>query len=186
MSDYIQQEILKALKSVDRPGMEDVVEFLITRNFFKCPASTKFHGNYEGGLAEHSLNVCKNFTELLEATNLLEEVPADTIIISTILHDICKVGAYIPNNNGGFKWNREHPKGHGTLSVKRLMSLIELTPLERDLINFHMGPWNTFQMIGTDKGDYTVMDLKEAWNRNLATRFLYFADEIATVTEPVK
>ena len=44
---------------IHREGSEKLLEFLMSKNsdFFEAPASTRFHGSYEGGLLEHSLNV---------------------------------------------------------------------------------------------------------------------------------
>lgn len=38
---------------------DDMMEYLTAYGFFTAPASTKYHGNYEGGLLEHSYMVTK-------------------------------------------------------------------------------------------------------------------------------
>ena len=53
----MKEEFIKLLRSTNRDGMEDVIGFLEKSDFFKAPASTRFHGNYEGGLLEHSMKV---------------------------------------------------------------------------------------------------------------------------------
>ena len=53
----MKEKFLELLKTVKREGMEDLINFLEKSDFFKAPASTRFHGNYEGGLVEHSLKV---------------------------------------------------------------------------------------------------------------------------------
>ena len=54
----MKEEFIKLLKSTNREGMDKLIEFLETKtDFFKAPASTRFHGNYEGGLLEHSMKV---------------------------------------------------------------------------------------------------------------------------------
>ena len=45
--------------------MEVVIENLEELGFFEAPASTKFHLNVEGGLMEHSWNVCNTALMLL-------------------------------------------------------------------------------------------------------------------------
>ncbi|MBQ0130034.1 MAG: HD family phosphohydrolase, partial [bacterium] len=55
----IKDEIVRLLKSTKREYIEDVIDGLEELGFFEAPASTKFHLNEAGGLAEHSLNVCK-------------------------------------------------------------------------------------------------------------------------------
>lgn len=50
-----------AFRSCMEPALhlfpENIVERLKGDGFFTAPASTKYHGAYEGGLFEHSLNV---------------------------------------------------------------------------------------------------------------------------------
>ena len=53
----MREEFLKLLKSIDREGMDKLIEFIEKSDFFKAPASTKYHGAYEGGLLEHSMKV---------------------------------------------------------------------------------------------------------------------------------
>ena len=44
---------------ITREGSDKLLEYLLskTSDFFTAPASMRFHGSYEGGLLEHSLNV---------------------------------------------------------------------------------------------------------------------------------
>ena len=53
----MKEEFLKLLKSVNREGMDKLIQFIEKSDFFKTPASTRFHGSYEGGLLEHSMKV---------------------------------------------------------------------------------------------------------------------------------
>ena len=53
----MKEEFLKLLRTVKREGMEDFIKFLESTDFFTAPASTRFHGDYEGGLVEHSMKV---------------------------------------------------------------------------------------------------------------------------------
>ena len=59
----MKEEFLALLRSVDREGMDELINFIEKSDFFKAPASTRFHGSYEGGLLEHSLNVYKLLCE---------------------------------------------------------------------------------------------------------------------------
>lgn len=45
--------------NIKRPGSEKLLEYLLSphSDFFEAPASARFHGSYDGGLLEHSLNV---------------------------------------------------------------------------------------------------------------------------------
>ncbi len=44
---------------ITRPGSEELRRWLEASTFDTDPSSTKFHGNYAGGLIEHSVNVYK-------------------------------------------------------------------------------------------------------------------------------
>ena len=57
--ETLKKEFCELLRSTNREGVDYVIEDLESLGFFDAPASTKFHLNYDGGLCEHSLNVCK-------------------------------------------------------------------------------------------------------------------------------
>ena len=42
---------------ITRQGADELLEWLKRTDFFTAPASTKYHGNFEGGLAAHSLRL---------------------------------------------------------------------------------------------------------------------------------
>ncbi|MBQ9956758.1 MAG: hydrolase, partial [Ruminococcus sp.] len=43
---------------IKRPGADKLLDYLINKSdFFTAPSSTRFHGSYEGGLVQHSVNV---------------------------------------------------------------------------------------------------------------------------------
>ena len=142
-----KHEIISLLNKVSRDGIDRLIEFLEKTDFFTAPASTKFHSNYEGGLADHSLNVYK---ELKELTN--GQWPDETIIIVGLLHDICKVNNYKvemrnKKNPDTGVWYQEPyyttddmmPLGHGEKSVMLISEFIRLTREELYSIRWHMG-----------------------------------------------
>lgn len=51
---------------IKRDGINDLMDWLGSTDFFEAPASTRFHGSYEGGLCQHSLNVGKWLNKLAE------------------------------------------------------------------------------------------------------------------------
>lgn len=91
----IKEAILAALSGVDRIGIDRLIKWLCEVDFFTAPASTMFHGNYEGGLAEHSWNVY----DLLVKKNeqFQTQYLSDTLAICGLLHDLCKVEMYVEN-----------------------------------------------------------------------------------------
>lgn len=77
------------------PGMRNLVNWLENpeqSDYFTAPASTKFHCNYAGGLAEHSWNV---YDLLIKKNEQYQtSFSYDTLAICGLLHDICKVNYY--------------------------------------------------------------------------------------------
>lgn len=53
----MKEECINLLKGINREGMDKLIEFLENSDFFKAPASTRFHGSWEGGLLAHSMKV---------------------------------------------------------------------------------------------------------------------------------
>lgn len=129
--------------------MDQLIDWLEKSDFFTAPASTRFHSNFEGGLAEHSYLVY----QLLDMKNVTFNLglSKETIIITSLLHDICKVNFYEKQikwrKDKNNKWesyetygyNDTFPVGHGEKSVIVLQRFIELTDIEVYLIRFHMG-----------------------------------------------
>jgi len=132
---------ISLLKAVKRPGINSLIEYLLGSDYFTAPASTRFHNSFPGGLCQHSLNVMQRFA--VENKELRDPLPLDSVIICGLLHDLCKVGAYIQTPKGYEKV--PGPKGHGKLSVTRIEEHIKLTPQEKDIILFHMGLFGIFE-----------------------------------------
>lgn len=80
------------LRETGRRGIEGILQWLGTTDFYEAPASTKYHGSYPGGLVDHSINVYKVLTNINKAMNL--NIPSDTVTIAGLLHDVCKANTY--------------------------------------------------------------------------------------------
>jgi HD superfamily phosphohydrolase YqeK len=114
-----KQEIIELLSGCAREGLPTLTALLLEgTDFFTAPASTKYHGNFEGGLAIHSLNVydslCLISNSYLEPENRYNE---DTLKIVGLLHDVCKINTYIKD---------EDPATDAQLSKLRAMNGPEL------------------------------------------------------------
>ena len=85
----------KLLMATKRTGIEAVLNWLEhATDFFTAPASTRFHGSYESGLLEHSINTY-NALKVLNETELTDKhLLKDTVAIVALLHDICKANTY--------------------------------------------------------------------------------------------
>lgn len=128
---------------------EEMVEWLIEKGFFTAPASTKYHGNYHGGLFEHSLAVAEELVYLTEQLKLSWDDLRSPFIIG-MFHDLCKMDSYkkipSPNIKNGyiFEYNdKTLLNGHGEKSVMLLSQWIQLTEEEILCIRYHMGAYET-------------------------------------------
>ena len=54
---YNKERFITLLKTTNRAGVDKIIKYLETTDFFEAPASTQYHENYTGGLCEHSLKV---------------------------------------------------------------------------------------------------------------------------------
>ena len=93
----LKQKFIEKLRGTQRVGIENVITELDSLGFFEAPASTKFHLNVEGGLMQHSWNVCTTALMLREqmiqmSPEVAEHLPEDSVIIASLLHDTCKIG----------------------------------------------------------------------------------------------
>ena len=69
------KEIMPIHTRIDR-------QILIDMGFFTAPASTKYHGNYEGGLFDHSLKVTEMLLELTDKLGLMFSIFLSIVFIS--------------------------------------------------------------------------------------------------------
>lgn len=120
-------------------------------DFYTCPASTRFHGSYSGGLLEHSLDVYDELQKLLKAYPEIN-ISKESAIITALCHDLCKVNFYSiekrNRKNSEGKWESYDAYttdeqfcfgGHGSKSVFITQYFIPLTFEEATAINCHMG-----------------------------------------------
>lgn len=175
--DYIER-FEAMLSECNRDGMDKLLEYIRKSDFYTAPASTRFHSCHEGGLVEHSLNVADCLLDKLNDpiwADKLGEVGRESIIISALLHDICKSNYYAvemknkkiysdhgkrSDSAGRYDWETvpgytvddKIPYGHGEKSVMMIEEFIKLKPVERYAIRWHMGfteakeNWNTLSL----------------------------------------
>ena len=168
-----QQEFEALLRSTGREGIEYVIEDLEKDGFFEAPASSGHHLNIQGGLCQHSLNVCKAGLMIWEGLKTLDpsgvnNVKRESVIIATLLHDVCKTNIYKrtvkKRKNKLGQWEdsegyrvsyKDFPMGHGEKSVIMLLcSGLELLDDEMLAIRWHMGAWGINMNSYEDQRNY--------------------------------
>ncbi len=153
-----KEEFIRIYKEhITRPGAEKLLEYLCSEksDFFTAPASTRYHGAYEGGLLEHSLNVYYCLRDYLARPRVKKlygmEYTEENIAIAALLHDLCKMNFYTVDYRNSknaqgvwekvpyYKINDQLPYGHGEKSVYLIQFFMHLRKEEAFAIRWHMG-----------------------------------------------
>ena len=151
-----KEEFIEIFKThITREGADKLLAYLENSDFFTAPASTRYHGNYEGGLCQHSLNVYDALVDILNRPRVKEvygiQYSDESIAIAALLHDLCKVNFYktsyrnVKDETG--RWQSVPyytiedtlPYGHGEKSVYIANGFIRLSREEAMAIRWHMG-----------------------------------------------
>lgn len=117
------------------------LSWLIQIGYFEAPAAKSHHGNYIGGLFDHSYRVAEMLDKYTNQLSLVWERPNSPWIVG-LLHDICKVDDYVcqTDSENEFQINPERiTSGHGDKSILMLAGHYQLTEEEAMCIQFHMG-----------------------------------------------
>ena len=156
-----KEEFISIYKeNIKREGADRLLEYLEKSDFFTAPSSTRYHGSYEGGLVQHSVNVYHCLKDYLSRPRTKElygmDYSEETIAIVSLLHDVCKINFYTvemrnKKNEASGQWekvpyyaiNDTLPYGHGEKSVYILSGFFygdsRLTREEAFAIRYHMG-----------------------------------------------
>lgn len=171
----------------DRAGLERLLKKLESskNDFYEAPASTQYHGAYDGGLCQHSIDVWECARKLNASDLFPNKFTDEELCVASLFHDICKVGLYKKvekfrkdNKNNWQKYNsyiisEEIPfGGHGSKSVFMVQRSFNLTYEEAIAINCHMG--------FSDGSPNVTRDVSKAYNRYPLAWLIHVADEAAT------
>lgn len=190
----VKVEIIETLKKTGREGIEGLISYMEDAGFFTAPASGGNHANGEGGLAEHSLNVChiaeKLSVSLIGGVNITDEI-RNSIVIASLLHDLGKCGdygkqMYVPNmikdgrptqkepeqkykQSEAKPWKRNPgllPLDHATRSIKLATLFIDLTEEEEFAIRYHDGLYETanYAVKGHETQLYMILHWADMWS----------------------
>ena len=182
----MKEEFLELLRKVNREGINELIEFIQKTDFFKAPASTRFHGDHEGGLVEHSIKVYEILKHKVETNIEPIKVSEESLIIIALLHDLCKANFYKVDyrnaKNALGVWEKVPyytvddtiPYGHGEKSVMMITEYMKLTSEEKYCIRWHMGftePKELYNTLGQAYKKYPLALLTH--EADLETTYFY-------------
>lgn len=131
-------------KYLDSDILTPLLDDLNLIGFFTAPASTKYHGNYEGGLFDHSYEVAKSLVELTEKLDLKWGMERSPYVVG-MFHDLCKCDQYKRNFDGTWGYNSNLTlTGHGDKSVIVAQHIFNYHLTEEEIlcIRWHMGAYD--------------------------------------------
>jgi hypothetical protein len=193
-----KENFYKATQYIKREGIELLVNWLNDEtDFFSAPASTNFHGNYEGGLLDHSLHVLQfglhNFNYIVKQNPDLEYL-RESVVICSLFHDLCKTNYYFNEQ----KWTKDEqgrwkeypgyvvkdlfPLGHGEKSIYIINKFMKLTDAEALAIRWHMSFTEPSVIIPNNPHYYAF---NQAINHPLV-KIIMTADMLSTSIEEIK
>lgn len=142
VQDRSEQNRINRLKLVMANIAPQFMNWLIEKGFFTAPASTKYHGAYEGGLFDHSFSVMNQLIDLTRDNGLIWEDPRSPYLVG-MFHDLCKIEAYLKNEDESYSYNDDQLlPGHGEKSIMLLQKWFILTEEEILCIRWHMGAFD--------------------------------------------
>ena len=181
-----REKFMELMRKTERAGVEDMLKWLDTTDFYSAPASTRYHGSYPGGLVQHTLNVAYELKQLVDFYDI--KIPKDSILICALGHDFCKINTYKetivnvpPQRTKSGKWEQQQgykkdeylKLGHGAKSLSTLQDFITLKDYEKEAIYWHMGAF--------DLGQYNnINDLSKTFEENPLAFLLHIADMCVT------
>ena len=187
-AEECKERFVTLCNNIKRTGINELMSWIEDSDFYTAPASTRFHGAYEGGLVAHSLNVYDELCRLLKVYPEIK-VPNETILICSLFHDLCKINMYDKE-----KRNRKNSEGiwesydaytikekfcyggHGSKSVFLIQHFIQLTPEEAVAIQCHMSSWE----------DGAGRSVGSAFEQFPLAWLVHVADESATFIKETK
>lgn len=151
-------------RHIKREGLDKLLAYLDSSDFYTAPSSTNFHLNEDGGLCLHSINVFETLCKLYDNIAVpvitggegpfTEELSMESLAIVGLFHDLCKVKLYKKKERWkkdeqnkwvsylGFEVKDDFPFGHGEKSCLMIGWYMRLRPEEMLAIRWHMGMYD--------------------------------------------
>lgn len=123
-----KEQFIEMAKGITRPGIDQMMAWLETTDFYTAPASTRFHGAEEGGLCAHSITVAKRLLDTVSTRNVKDDTTGQWTKVPFYKFE--------PKDSVGCD-------SHGSLSCYRIMATgMQLSMEEFAAVNNHMGVSN--------------------------------------------
>lgn len=183
--DYLKKFLNTTTQVIKCKLPGSVIEAIYDDNFVhlvcEAPASTRWHGNYRGGLMEHNYHVLESAVALSQPFIEDNLVNMSDVVEAVFWHDSGKVGLfnksgaliqpyYVKDDKGGYVYNKNISSSHQEFSVSNYMVFSEYPSYEIvKAIRYH-------NMLYTDNrkdiGEETALLLLLHWADMYASRFL--------------
>lgn len=151
----IKQDYFNTLGDEGLSRILQLNAYLGSTSFYHMPASTKFHGNFRGGLLAHSAAVFDSLMKMTEQLGLEWLRPESPYIIA-YGHDVCKIDAYKLKNPG---WETEDEAEFKC----RYCGYVTDYPYEHcPQCDAHMGTWTRNDSHPSGHADLSLKMLDEA------------------------
>lgn len=171
---------------IKRDGLDKLLEWLDTTDFYVAPASTRFHLMCEGGLCQHSINVFEQLCDEYKNEGMFDfktqediQKIMESLAITGLFHDVCKADFYklttrnVKDEYGNWTKvpyyaieNQGVLVGHGYKSARIVNKYIDITDEEYMAILHHMGV----------ESDWNIAEVSECFNKNILALLLHIAD----------
>lgn len=146
------KELVKT--NIHRDGIDQLMNWLDTTDFYTAPASARKHGAEPGGLCAHSLMVYNCLKKMQDNES------DESIAITALFHDLCKVNFYKTSmrntKDDSGRWiqvpyyetntDDDFPLGHGEKSMYIINQYMKMSIDEACAIRWHMGGYTLEQI----------------------------------------
>lgn len=181
-----KEHIENLLKETERPGIENLLNWMEQNGFYDAPCSSKYHLAKPGGLAEHSLNVFRIALSILPDLFKQDETKVNfefvnSVVICSLLHDLGKAGQfgkpnYIMTKGQTGLISCETNKDllyvpHEIRSIAIASRYIDLTEEEQFAILYHNGLYGELKGFkGSETPLYLLLSYADLWAARITER----------------
>lgn len=191
----VKQQFLNNAKKINREGIDELLAWLETTDFYEAPASTQYHHCLPQGLVVHAIET--SMVADLIATTLKDNgiiakdaISDESLLLTSLFFNVFKINTYKPDTrntkvNGKWesvpynKYNPEYVLGKSQKSLYYLQKFIKLTDEEAQAIYFA----NSFY----DEKDKEIKDVLDVLKNNPLAYVLYQANlTVITILQKLK